>query len=211
MPPDDTGDVNQLARTAPAGAAMAAVTDDWVTRAAAGDPAAQERLIREQWPRVEGLLARMLGPRADLEDLVQTVFIETVRALPRFRGDSKVSTFVGGITVRVAMRAMRARGRAPRVVPLPSQLLSSEPGPERRAEAVELLQRVRALLEDLSEVKRVAFMLWALEGMAVDEIATLMGASVPATRSRIFYAQKELRTRAARHPELRALIGAGDG
>jgi RNA polymerase sigma-70 factor (ECF subfamily) len=210
MPPDDPAEVNQVAPTASADAALAGAGDDWVARAVAGEPAAQQRLIRQQWSLVEGMLARMLGPRGDLEDLVQTVFIETVRALPRFRGDSKLSTFVGGITVRVAMRAMRARGRAPRMVPLPAELGSAEPGPERRAAAGQQLQQVRAMLERLSEVKRVAFLLWALEGMPVEEIAQLMDASVPATRSRIFHAQKELRARAAKDPELRALIGAGD-
>jgi RNA polymerase sigma-70 factor (ECF subfamily) len=180
---------------------------DWVARAVAGERAAQERLVREQWPLVERLLMRILGPRADLEDLVQNVFFETFRALPRFRGDSKVSTFVGGIAVRVAMRAMRRPRSAPVLVPLPDELRDTAGGPERRAHAARQLATVRRILEGMADVKRVAFTLWALDGMGVEAIAELMDASVPATRSRLYYAQKELRERAAAHPELRELIG----
>lgn len=194
------------AQSAPAELAMEHARD-WTARAVAGERAAQERLVREQWPRVERLLVRILGPRGDLEDLVQNVFFETFRSLPRFRGDSKLSTFIGGITVRVAMRAMRRPRSAPVLVPLPDDLRDTAGGPERQAEAAEQLATVRRILAGLSDVKRVAFTLWALEGMGVEAIAELMEASVPATRSRIFYAQKELRQHAARHPELRELMG----
>jgi RNA polymerase sigma-70 factor (ECF subfamily) len=203
--------MNPLSRTAPAGLPGAAPVPDWIRRAGRGDGRAQERLVRQQWPRAEGLLRRMLGPRDDLEDLLQTVFLETFRALPRFEGRSQVSTFVGGIAVRVAMRAMRTQGRTPPRAPLPEHLEAPEGSPEQRAHDAALLQRVRELLCELSEVKRTAFVLWALSGMGVAEIAELMDASVPATRSRIYYAQKELRALADNEPALRELLGGDDG
>ena len=49
----------------------------------------------------------MFGPRQDLEDLVQTTFLETLRALPGFRRESSLSTFISGIAARVVMRARR--------------------------------------------------------------------------------------------------------
>ena len=70
--------------------------------AAAPDRARElDALLRAELPRVERLLVRILGPRQDLDDLVQTVFFEVLRAWPKFRGDSSASTFVGGIAVRV--------------------------------------------------------------------------------------------------------------
>lgn len=180
---------------------------DWLARARAGDAAARERLVREHFALVERLLRRILGRRPDLEDLVQTVFVETLRALPRFEGRSKLSTFIGGITVKVAMRALRKAGRGPQLVALPDELDGSAPDPERRVGARRQLASVREILASMSEVKRVAFSLWALDGMAIEEVAELMGASVPATRSRIFYAQKELKHKATHRPELRELIG----
>jgi RNA polymerase sigma-70 factor (ECF subfamily) len=184
--------------------------DPWVERLRAGDPVALERMAREESPRVVRLLGSMLGPRAELEDLVQTVFLEACRALPRFRGESTVSTFIGGITVRVARRAMR---------PSAWQRLRStqeaEPvgtlDPERSAHAAAQIRRLHRALESIGPKKRVAFLLWALEGMEVPAIAELMQASVPATKSRIFYAQRELRRIAARDPQLRDVLGGEGG
>jgi RNA polymerase sigma-70 factor (ECF subfamily) len=199
--------MNPLSRAAPGDLAGEPQVPDWIRLASHGDPRAQEELVRQQWPRAEGLLRRMLGPRQDLEDLLQVVFLETFRSLPRFEGRSQLSTFVGGITVRVALRAMRTRRRAPSTAPLSEDLPAPERGPEHQAHAADQLRRVRELLCEISEVKRTAFMLWALNGMSVAEIAELMEASVPATRSRIFYAQKELRELAAGQPALQALLG----
>ena len=158
---------------------------------------------------VQRLLLRILGRRSDLEDLAQNVFVETLRALPDFEGRSKLSTFVGGITVKVALRAMRRPKSAPRLVALPEEVGADTQDPERQTGARRQLAQVRVILEGMNEVKRVAFCLWALEGMEIEAIAELMGASPAATRSRIYYAQKELKSKAARRPELRELIGDG--
>jgi DNA-directed RNA polymerase specialized sigma24 family protein len=61
---------------------------------------------------------------------------------------------------------------------------------------------VRAILERVAEPKRVAFLLWALSGVETAEVAAIMGASVAATRSRIFYAQRELQRMSERDPYL---------
>lgn len=165
-----------------------------------------EAVVRSELPRVERLLLRILGPRRDLEDLVQTVFLELCRALPTHRGDSSVSTFVGGITVNVARRAMRRSAFFTRRGPMPEHAVAPGGAPDEDAAAREQLARVRAALEGIGPKKRIAFALWAFDGMDVGEIAEVMGASVAATRSRIHYAQKELRQKASRDPILRELI-----
>lgn len=177
----------------------------WLDRVRAGDPVALNELARAEAPRVARMLFSMLGPRADVEDLVQTVFVEACRALPGFRGDSSVSTFIGGITVHVARRAMRPsawyRFRAD-VQPDPVEQVT----PERNAHANAQLQRLHRALEKVAPKKRVAFVLWALDGMEVADIALLTSASVSATKSRILYAQRELRFLAERDPHLRELL-----
>jgi RNA polymerase sigma-70 factor (ECF subfamily) len=190
---------------------LVSADERWIASLRAGEAAALEQLARVEAPRVAGLLRSLLGPRADIEDLVQTVFLETCRALPGFRGESAVATFVGGITVRVARRAMRPSAW----LRLRSEWVD-EPrahgNPEESAQQAEQLRRVHGALARLSSKKRAAFLLWALEGMDVPAIAELMQASLPATKSRILYAQRELRERAARDPYLRELVkGPSDG
>jgi RNA polymerase sigma-70 factor (ECF subfamily) len=175
------------------------------------DPAALNRLVRAEIPRVERLLLRILGPRNDLADLVQTVFLELCRALPGFRGDSTFSTFVGGITIQVARRTMRPSLWLARRGAMPADAEATGNSPERSAELGERVRRSQRALEKLSADKRIAFALWAFEGMDMPAIAELTGASLSATRSRVFYAQKELRRHAATDPYLRELLGDDDG
>jgi RNA polymerase sigma-70 factor (ECF subfamily) len=189
--------------------ALIAEQDEWLERVRAGDPLALDRLARQESPRVARLLVRMLGPRADLEDLVQTVFLETCRALPGFRGDSAISTFVGGITVRVARRAMRPAAWFTRRAHVEVEPLAVG-DPERAAGHAEQLRRLHRALDKVAPKKRIAFLLWALEGLDVAAIAELTGASPSATKSRIFYAQKELRNLAARDPYLKGLLQGDD-
>lgn len=184
--------------------------DSFVARLRAGDPVALERLARQEAPRVARLLGSMLGARADIEDLVQTVFLEACRALPGFRGESAVSTFIGGITVRVARRALRPSAwvrRRSYEAPEPV----THANPETAAHQAAQLRRLHRALEAIAPKKRIAFLLWALEGLDVPAIAQLTDASVAATKSRIYYAQKELQRAAARDPHLRELVGGGDG
>jgi RNA polymerase sigma-70 factor, ECF subfamily len=168
-------------------------------------------MARRELPRVTRLLHRLLGPRKDMEDLVQTVFLEACRAIPGFRGDSSLGTFVGAIAVRVARRAMRPPAFVTRRDALTEEPVAPSGGEGVGAvQASEQLRRLHLAMERLSEPKRVAFVLWALEGIEPAVIAEMTGASLPATRSRIFYAQKELREMAAGDPYLAELVGSGD-
>lgn len=182
---------------------------DLVARAQEGDPAALSEIVRAEGPRVARLLTRILGPRQDLEDLVQNVFLEMCRALPRFKGNSQFSTFVGGITVRVARRAMRPTAYDRTKTVLEEEPASAGKSLDEQALLREQMRRLHRSLERLSEKKRIAIVLYAFEGMSVEEIAQTMGATVFATRARIQYAKKELKKRAEREPYLRDLLEGG--
>lgn len=194
---------------------LALPADLEATRSGAAGPHDVEVLdgiVVSQLPRVERLLLRILGPRGDLEDLVQTVFLETCRAMPRFRGGCALSTFIGGITVRVARRAMRPSPWWRRRGAMPAEeVRAPDPDLDRQVMASEQLRRVRAALTGMSPEKRIAFLLWALEGLSVAEIAGMTGASCSATRSRIYQARSALKAQAATDPYLKELIAGDDG
>jgi RNA polymerase sigma-70 factor (ECF subfamily) len=183
---------------------------DLVERAKAGDPDALEQIVLMHAPRISGLLVRLLGPRQDLEDLVQNVFLELCRSLPSFRGDSKLSTFIGGITVRIARRAMRPVLWWSRRSPMLAEPISSSPSPEQGSIDRERLRRLHTALERIAPKKRIAFILAELEGMPLEQIAETTGASIDATRARIYHARKELRARADKDPYLKELLGGAD-
>jgi RNA polymerase sigma-70 factor (ECF subfamily) len=182
-----------------------------IERAQNGDAAAVEWLIRVHWDRVRRLIVRMSGQRQDLEDLVQITFLEALRALPSFRRESALATFLCGIAVRVVLRARRPTKIARASLPLDdiAELAGAHTDPDVQLDRAEAMRRLDAILERLSEPKRAAFVLWAIEGMRPEEVAQAMQASLAATRSRIFYANKEIRQAAARDPYLRRWLEEG--
>ena len=182
----------------------------WVARAQAGEPEALDWLVRVHAQLVERMLVRILGRRQDLDDLTQNVFVETLRALPTFRSESSIRTFVAAIAVRVARRALRPSLVVRMRAELAEDALSTQgSAPDVQWEAHKRLQHVRDALAHLSDKKRIAFLLWSLEGLAPEEIAKIMSSTTAATRSRIYHAQKELLERATRDPVLREWLSEG--
>src|SRR5580704_6922089 len=78
-------------------------------RADLTSPQAFEALVREQQGMVFGTLTRMTGPGAHVEDLAQEVFLRLYRALPEFRGEAAVSTYLYRIVVNVAQDEWKRR------------------------------------------------------------------------------------------------------
>ena len=180
-----------------------------VARARQGEAAAFRALFRLHLPRVNRIVYRMGGPSAEVDDMVQVVFVEAFRALPAFRGDALFSTWLARIAVRVTMRAIK-RPRL-RVVPLED---AGEPsatslGPEGIVSARETLVRLDALLAALRPKRRIAFVLHVLEGYSMEEIAAIVGASVAAVKVRIHDARLEIERRLRKDPELLAAWSQG--
>ena len=162
------------------------------------DPRAIDELFRTHEQMVTRVLGRLVGPVADLEDLTQTVFLEAISALSRFRGEASFKTWLTSIAVHVGQHYLRA-GRIRRHVPLdlvPEEALRHEPAEHRIDRALDerrLGPELHRLLDRVAPKKRIALLLYVVEGHSVEEVAALMGASQTATRSRIFFARRELR------------------
>jgi RNA polymerase sigma-70 factor, ECF subfamily len=177
-------------------------------RAQQGDKKALEEIIRRELPKVRKLLLRWLGQRSDLEDLVQTVFVELCGALGKYRGGdtSSVSGFIRGYAKMVALRAMHPPAWDRKKCVLDFDPMTGEIDPQEAAVRREQVRRASSALCRISARKRYAFMLWAIDGKTPDEISRLTNASISAVRSRIFYAQKELKKIAVKDPYLRELV-----
>jgi RNA polymerase sigma-70 factor, ECF subfamily len=188
-----------------------APTAEALDRCRLGDTAAVEEFFRNHVGLVTHVLGRLVGPVADLEDLTQTVFVEAITALGRYRGDASFKTWLLRIAVHVGHHYLRS-AKVRRHVPLdlvPDEALGDD---ERDHE---LLLDERRLAPELYDVlghvdpkKRIALLLYVIEGYAVEDIASLMGATTTATRSRIFFARRELRKLLGKHPRLSSHVAA---
>lgn len=176
-----------------------------------GERAALGRLFALHTPALERLLARLLGPTADVDDALQLTLMAAIRAMPAFRGEASVRTWLGRIAVHQAYALLRQPERRRRV-PLelvPSALHVAPVDLERAREAKQRLGRLYELLDSVSAKQRVAFVLHVIEGHSMDEVTALMGASLPATKSRVMWARRQLIRKAQRDPLLAELVHGG--
>lgn len=182
--------------------------DELVDRARDGDTAAFAELFRRHRSAVTAIAYRMMGPRADLEDMVQEVFLQVHRSLPDFRGQAKFSTWLHRVTVNVVLMARRRARSRPTYAHEDHARHESDDGmlPDQHVIRARRMEAFRRLLDRLSEKKRTVFVLHEIEGMPPAEIAELVGCPVLTVRTRLFYARKELTQLMASEPNLSPLL-----
>lgn len=171
-----------------------------------GERQALETVFTTHAPYVERLLARVVGPSLEVEDLLQSTFIAAIGAFPRFRGEAHVRTWLARIAVRIAQERLRSASHRLRVdVPMLEERADADERSrhvEHDLDARRRVQRVYVHLNAIGVKKRVAFILHVFEGHPIEEVAALVRASVTATKSRVFWARRELLKRASRDPLL---------
>src|SRR5258706_2743328 len=91
-------------------------TDEMVARCQKGDSAAFRQLFTRHRSEVARLVFRMIGPKAELEDIIQEVFLQVHRSLKDFRGQSKFTTWLHRVTVNVVLMHKRAARSRPQLV-----------------------------------------------------------------------------------------------
>jgi RNA polymerase sigma factor (sigma-70 family) len=150
-----------------------------------------ERALLQLMPGIRGLLFRMLGPRSDLDDATQDALIELASALPRFAGESSLTTFVRSITVRVGYRYFKRRAQH---LELDAENHAAEGGrPDAELAQRRALLRLHRCLAKLPDKRRAAFVLCGVEGLSAEEAARLLGVQPGAVRSRYMHAREELK------------------
>jgi len=167
---------------------------------ARGDHPAFRILVERHQKLVIGTVARMLGT-AEAEDVAQQVFLNVWKSAPRWRPEAKVTTWMMTIAKRLVFNESRRQSRA-RLLPqsaLPDQdeMLhdhpDTSPGPDRRVLDQELHRAVEDAMAALGEKERLAVVLRRHEGMPYEEIAVVLGVSIPAVKSLLFRARATLK------------------
>lgn len=170
---------------APSGAATAGGEAALLARARAGDKAAVAAIYRRYVDEVFGYAFNQLGERQEAEDVTSEVFLRLVRALPEFRGDSSLRTWIYSICRNILRDRWRERASHPRV---PLDLVPARQTLDREAEpaggsaadatrAGDLSALGRAVLARLSPREQAVLALRFLEGRSVADTAAELGLS----------------------------------
>jgi RNA polymerase sigma-70 factor, ECF subfamily len=152
-------------------------------------------LFRRHAPFVAKFILRMGVPRADLDDLMQEVFLIAHRAGGYTPGPAKPTTYLASIAFKLVHTERRKR-RVRSFVETNEQRVSDARGssdPERSAVERERLAQLQRALDTLDEDKRAVFVLVELQGESVPAIAPALGIPVDTAYSRLRAARKLFR------------------
>lgn len=138
-------------------------------------------------------LGGMLYDQAEVDDLVQRVFLEFLSSLERFRGDAGLRTWLHAIARRVASRAIRSRTRRRRHLQdyartVEAHGVTAEPQVVARGQ----LTRIKALLGELDPARREVWVLRELNQLDVAEVAAIVGIPPATVRTRHHRARRRL-------------------
>jgi RNA polymerase sigma-70 factor (ECF subfamily) len=195
------------ARVVPSDAAVPADPDaSLVPRLVRRDERAFNDLVRAYEGRVTGLLLRMLGDRAEAEDMAQEVFVQVFKAIDTFRGDARLGTWIYRIAINLAKnRAKYLRLRTTSAAPVEAAEREADAAglreapiarvdrPDELARGRELEAIVRRCLLRLDPAFRECLVLRDLEDLPYEEIAVITELPVGTVKSRIHRARQELR------------------
>ena len=165
-----------------------------VRRAASADVSAFEALYRRHHRRVHGVIARLIGQAgARAEDLTQEAFVRAWQALPSFRFESAVSTWLHRLAVNTALMELRARRSRP-LADDDEDALESLSTPDTAGRAV-LGRDLERAVATLPPRARAVLVLHDVEGWKHEEIATELGMAVGSSKAQLHRARGLLRTR----------------
>ena len=171
----------------------------WVARVRGGDSAAFAALYQRYERRIYAFVYRMMGNPDDAFDLTQETFLKAFRALDRTDAELNVNAWLHRIASNACMDVLRRRQRL-RWLPWDGarhERASSqrEDDPEGTLLGDETQRAVARVLQAMSPRNRQAMILREYEGLSYQEIAAVVGLSLPAVKSLLFRARQEFRDR----------------
>ena len=163
-----------------------------MVRAAAGDRSAFGVLV-ERYAGVARRVARaVLGNPEDADDAAQDAMLSALVKLDQYDPRRPFGPWLLRIVANAATDRRRRR-TVRRVEPLDAALTAGGPRPDTTAERRALGDRLRQALAELPERRRVAVVLFDVDGYSHAEIAAVLGIPEGTVRSEVFHARRRLR------------------
>lgn len=206
VPKDQTGDpagkpvLGVVSRMDSIGDPDPSVERELVRRAASGDERAFRDLVRPHESTVAAVVTGMLGPGDDADDVGQETFIRLLKALPNFRGDAALKTFLVRIAMNASLDMIAKRKRATRIISIDEPNRSfADSIVDRNAitdesERTERVRLVQQAVDQLDGKHRAVVVLRLLEERSTNETASILGVPPGTIMSRLTRALQKLET-----------------
>jgi RNA polymerase sigma factor (sigma-70 family) len=166
-----------------------------------GNREAFQKLVNAYSEKVYNISLSYLNNFEDAEDLTQEVFIEVYNSISKFRGDSKLSTWIYRITINKSLDFLK-RKKSKKRFAFVTSIFSNEdveeeiPDFEHPGILLESKERAKILFSAVSKLpdsQKTAFMLNKIDGLSYKEISEIMDTSISSVESLLFRAKENLR------------------
>lgn len=168
-----------------------------VARSLAQDQAAFGQLIDRHASAIVNLSYRMVGNRAEAEDLAQETFLSAYKALSTFRADSKFSTWLYRIATNKCKDWLRVKrpGQGQYDLDADESLdlyVTEDRTPEVLLSRQEVAQELEQAIQRLPPLYREAFVLKHVEGLSYEEMEDILGVSGDTLKMRVYKGRVQL-------------------
>jgi RNA polymerase sigma-70 factor (ECF subfamily) len=169
-----------------------------IARSLKQDSDAFGQLVERYATVIVNLAYRMVGDRTEAEDLAQETFVAAFKALPRFRAESKFSTWLYRIAANKCKDWLRAKrpGQGAQDVDVDEVLADGVVAEERTPERLLSQQQVAAQLDRaiqrLPPLYREAFVLKHVEGLSYEEMQEILGVNGDTLKMRVYKGRLQL-------------------
>jgi RNA polymerase sigma-70 factor (ECF subfamily) len=174
-----------------------------------GEAWAERAFVERSTAHVERIVTRILGARADLDDLVQEVFVRAFQRVEELREPRALKGWLTGIAVNVAREAIRSARRRRWLRFMRQEETPDVAAPLASPETRAAVRAFYQVVDDLDADGRIAFTLRFVEGMELAEIAGACGVSLATIKRRLKAAEAEFAERAEAHEALAELLQEG--
>jgi RNA polymerase sigma-70 factor (ECF subfamily) len=174
----------------------------------AGNPRAYTSLVDRYKDRALTMATRLVGDRAEAEELVQDAFVRAYRSLERFRGESSFGTWFYRILYNLCMTAISRKRERPRQFTGDEEdaldAAMADPGEQNALERMEEEEMQSMITEEvnlLPEKMKSAVLLFYVEGMSYDQMAEVLQFPLGTVKTNLFRGRTLLRARVLRRVE----------
>jgi RNA polymerase sigma-70 factor (ECF subfamily) len=180
--------------------------DKLVSLCQKGDTGAFEALVEKHQKKMLNTAYRMIGNYEEACEVVQDAFFSAYKAMGKFRGESRFSTWLYSIVINLSKNRLRRmktrlywRGTSTddpvksKDAKLPADPPAQDPSPPELMEKKEIQAKVQDCINDLDQEHREVLVLRDVQGFSYEEIGDILRISEGTVKSRLFRAREALK------------------